>query len=137
MKNTLLLLFVVVLCGCSQTAPPASDASPAAEPAAVDSGDSPAPEDSADGSTSTSEPLIIDVRSEQEWDDGHLAQAVHIPHTEIADKIAAHTDDKDAKIIVYCAVGGRAGTAKETLEEQGFTNVENGGGYDDMKKRFE
>ena len=41
-----------------------------------------------------------------------------------------------AKIIVYCMMGGRAGKAKDTLEGLGFTNVENAGGYEDIKKRF-
>ncbi len=79
--------------------------------------------------------VIIDVRSQQEWDGGHLAQAIHIPHTEIADRIGDVASDKDAKIVLYCAVGGRAGQAKEVLDELGYTNVENAGGYDDIKQR--
>ncbi|WP_419581527.1 rhodanese-like domain-containing protein [Stieleria magnilauensis] len=47
------------------------------------------------------------------------------------------TDDKDARIVVYCAVGGRAEKAKAKLEELGITNVENGGGFDDVKDRFQ
>ncbi len=81
--------------------------------------------------------LIIDVRSQEEWDDGHLENAIHIPHTEIGERIAEHTDDKSARIVLHCKMGGRAGKAKETLEELGFTNVENGGGIDDMRSRFE
>ncbi len=81
--------------------------------------------------------IIIDVRSDDEWETGHLETAVHIPHTEIAQRIGEVTDDKDAKIILHCAVGGRAGKAKEALEAIGFTEVENGGGLDDVKKRFQ
>lgn len=91
--------------------------------------------------TSTTQPadatiLIVDVRSKEEWDAGHLEQAIHIPHTEIADQIGEHTADKNQKIIVYCKVGGRAGMAKESLEKLGFVDVENAGGFDDVKTRF-
>lgn len=88
--------------------------------------------------TAADEPqmLIIDVRSQEEWDSGHLENAIHIPHTEIGERIAEHTDNKSAKIVLHCKMGGRAGTAKSTLEELGFTNVENGGGIEDMRSRF-
>ena len=80
--------------------------------------------------------FVIDVRSKEEWDTGHVEQAFHIPHTEIGERIGEVTDDKDAKIVVYCRVGGRAGRAKATLEELGFENVENAGGFNDVKDRF-
>jgi phage shock protein E len=83
------------------------------------------------------EVCIIDVRSQQEWNSGHLETAIHIPHAKIADRIGEVTDNKNARIVVYCAAGGRAGMAKETLEQLGFTNVENGGGYEDVKRRYE
>lgn len=79
---------------------------------------------------------VIDVRSKDEWDTGHVESATHIPHTEIGERISAVTTDKSAKIVLYCAVGGRAGRAKTKLEELGYTNVENAGGYDDVKDRF-
>ena len=82
-------------------------------------------------------PLIIDVRSQREWDSGYVKGAIHIPHTQIADEIGKHTTDKNRKIVVYCAVGGRAGKAKKSLEAMGFTNVENAGGYEDAKKTYE
>ena len=92
---------------------------------------------SAQAASQESEVCIIDVRSQAEWDAGHLEQAIHIPHTKIVDRIGEVTNDKNARIVVYCAVGGRAGMAKEKLEQLGFTNVENGGGYDDIKLRYE
>ena len=81
--------------------------------------------------------FVIDVRRQDEWDSGHVEQATHIPHTEIAERIAEVTEDKAAKIVLYCKAGGRAGQAKTKLEELGYTNVENAGGYDDIKSRFE
>lgn len=88
-----------------------------------------------DSSNPLDDAVIIDVRTQKEWDSGHLAQAIHIPHTEIAQKIGDVASDKDAKIVLYCAVGGRAGKAKEVLDELGYTHVENAGGYDDIKLR--
>lgn len=133
MKNTILLLFLTALFGCSQTV------APVAEPGPVAPTDATAPADPADNSLTASQPetLIIDVRSQEEWDSGHLPQAVHIPHTEIAEKIGEHTSDKNTKIVLYCEAGGRAGKAQEKLQELGFVDVENAGGYDDVQKRFE
>lgn len=45
--------------------------------------------------------IIIDVRSQEEWDSGHLENAILIPHTEIAEKIAGVTEDKSAKLVLY------------------------------------
>ena len=89
-----------------------------------------------DAATLETQEYVIDVRSAEEWDTGHVEQAVNIPHTEIGDRISEVTSDKDAKIVLYCKMGGRAGKAKETLEGLGFTNIENAGGYDEIKERF-
>lgn len=128
----IILIFTSLLAGCSSNTPnqpqQTSDASPA--PVTVE-----APAENA--KTDESPVFVIDVRSKEEWDTGHIETAVLIPHTEIAERIGEVTDNKDAKIVLYCAVGGRAGKAKTALENLGFTNVENGGGYDDMKGRLE
>lgn len=80
--------------------------------------------------------IWIDVRTDKEWQAGHLESATHIPHTEIAGSIASLTEDKNAPIKLYCRSGGRAGKAKESLEELGYTNVENVGGLEDAQKAF-
>ncbi|MYM64095.1 rhodanese-like domain-containing protein [Pseudomaricurvus sp. HS19] len=79
------------------------------------------------------DPIWIDVRSAGEWQSGHLEQALHVPHTEIGDRIADITADKDAPIYLYCRSGRRAGVAKEALEKLGYTNVTNVGGYEQAK----
>ncbi|TWU04411.1 rhodanese-like domain-containing protein [Stieleria varia] len=131
MRKVLICLFASAVVGCTtQTSSVSTDQDTAvsADVAPVQA-----------GSETGTEPdvIVIDVRSQEEWDSGHVKQAVHIPHTEIAERISNVTDDKDAKIVVYCAVGGRAGKAKTKLEELGFTNVENAGGYDDIKSKYE
>jgi len=83
------------------------------------------------------EEVWIDVRTQEEWDSGHLEEAVHIPHEQIAARISEVTANKDATIHLYCRSGGRAGRAKSALEELGFTNVTNDGGYEDILKKRE
>lgn len=133
------LVLAAIFMGCT-TDNPAPDASAPDTPEGVtpdEIGDpSVGPEASAVDAESAEDVIVIDVRSKSEWDTGHVDRAVHIPHTEIADRISEVTTDKDAQIVVYCAVGGRAGRAKAALEELGYTNVENAGGYDDVKDRF-
>ena len=50
--------------------------------------------------TATTE-FVIDVRTQKEWDAGHLKQAIRIPHTEIAERIGEVTENKSAKIVLY------------------------------------
>ena len=79
--------------------------------------------------------ILIDVRSAEEYKEGHLKNAINIPHTVIGDKIAAITNDKEKHIVLYCRSGNRAGKAKAVLDEMGYKNVHNAGGYEDLKKK--
>jgi rhodanese-related sulfurtransferase len=67
--------------------------------------------------------LILDVRSEKEYQNGHIAGAVHIPFDEIKDRLAEVEPFKSKDIIVYCQSGRRAGMAAKTLKEAGFTRL--------------
>ena len=80
------------------------------------------------------DPVIIDVRSDKEFNSGHIKGALHMPHTEIGSLIATQVQDKDADILLYCRSGNRAGIAKKTLESLGYTSVKNGGGLKDLKE---
>ncbi len=80
------------------------------------------------------ETVWIDVRSQAEFDAGHLDDTHHIPHTEIADRITALNLEKDTPIRLFCRSGGRAGVAEKALKELGYTDVENVGGIDNAKK---
>ena len=84
--------------------------------------------------TDAPEEIWIDVRTQEEWDSGHLDEAVHIPHEQIAARISEVTSNKEAAIHLYCRSGGRAGRAKSALEAIGFTQVTNHGGYEDIMK---
>ncbi len=81
------------------------------------------------------DPIWIDVRSSEEFNQGHLPGALQIVHTDIASKIAAVTTDKNAEIKLYCRSGRRSGLALEALQKLGYTNVENAGGYAELAAR--
>ena len=76
--------------------------------------------------------VIIDVRTDGEFEDEHVTNALHIYYRDIDDEIGEVTEDKDRQILVYCAVGMRASRAQDTLRELGYTNVINMGGLEDM-----
>ncbi len=76
----------------------------------------------------------IDVRTAEEYADGHVRQAVNIPYEEITARIGEVTDDKDALIYLYCRSGRRSGIAREALERAGFSNAINLGGLEDAQR---
>ena len=77
----------------------------------------------------------IDVRSAQEFAQGHLENAVNIPYDELTDNIATLVTDKDHPIHLYCRSGSRANIALQTLKKLGYRNVINHGGYEDLLKQ--
>lgn len=124
MQRTTLALMTLTaaLWGCS----PSSTGAPTSSPAQSRSS---SPLDGA--------ALVLDVRNQDEYDRGHLSQALLIPVAELETRIgeveSALGGDKSKKIVAYCGSGRRSGKAKELLEQHGFTNVVNGGGYDQLK----
>ncbi|MGN0920506.1 MAG: rhodanese-like domain-containing protein [Cellvibrio sp.] len=74
----------------------------------------------------------IDVRTAEEYSAGHIEGATHIPYEDIAKRIHEITEDKDAVIHLYCRSGRRSGVAQEMLQAEGFTKVNNAGGYEDL-----
>lgn len=79
--------------------------------------------------------LWIDVRSPEEFAQGHLSGAINLTHNEIADKIAQISPHKDEPIHLYCRSGRRAEATLNELKKLGYTNVTNKGGYDDLIKQ--
>lgn len=82
------------------------------------------------------EVVWLDVRTVEEYAEGYLQPAILIPHEDIGDSIAAHVPDKDQPINLFCRTGNRAGIAKETLEEAGYTNVRNIGSLQDAAELY-
>lgn len=77
----------------------------------------------------------IDVRSAEEFKAGHLQGALNISADEIASKIKSISPDKNAPVNLYCRSGRRAEAALQILKKEGYTNVRNHGGYDDLVKK--
>jgi sulfur-carrier protein adenylyltransferase/sulfurtransferase len=68
---------------------------------------------------------VIDVREPREWDAGHVAGATLVPLGEVEERISEVAPDRDAPLLLHCAVGARSGRAAAWLAKQGYTNVVN------------
>jgi rhodanese-related sulfurtransferase len=68
-------------------------------------------------------PMIIDVRSEDEYLAGHVPGAQLIPHDQMGSYVEGLSANKDAEIVLYCKSGRRAGMASDVLEAAGFSNL--------------
>ena len=69
--------------------------------------------------------ILIDVRSNQEYREGHLQGAINIPDFEIANRIQKEIPKKNQLIVLYCQYGGRSKKAMLILKNMGYTNVYN------------
>lgn len=77
------------------------------------------------GFTHASEAIWLDVRTPQEFAEGHLESAINIPFEQIKGSIREITLDTNSEIIVYCRSGRRAEIATTTLNQLGYKNVKN------------
>ncbi len=77
--------------------------------------------------------IILDVRTEQEFNEEHIKDAILIPNDSIMDRAEKELTDKDQLILVYCRSGARSADAAKKLIQLGFTNVHDFGGIIDWK----
>ena len=77
--------------------------------------------------------IIIDARTQSEYDERHIPGAILIPEYEIADRAEKELPDKDQLILVYCRSGRRSKIAAEELVKLGYTNVKEFGGIIDWE----
>ena len=80
--------------------------------------------------------IVIDVRSKGEYESGHVADCINIPHNEIRNRIGEYAKDRNTPINLYCAAGSRASAAKSVLLDLGYNHVANLGGYSDAVKKI-
>jgi molybdopterin/thiamine biosynthesis adenylyltransferase/rhodanese-related sulfurtransferase len=81
------------------------------------------------------EAAVVDVRERDEWEEGHLPRAVHIPRGYLESRIEGAVPDKSRPVLLYCAGGNRSAFAAKTLEELGYENVLSlAGGFTDWKR---
>ena len=81
--------------------------------------------------------IILDVRTQAEFDEGHIPGAILIPNTEIEARAEENLPDKDQLILVYCRSGRRSKLAAEILAGLGYTNVREFGGIIDWPYEVE
>ncbi len=75
--------------------------------------------------------IILDVRTKEEYDSGHIKGAILLPDTEVLDKAAELLPDQSATILVYCRSGRRSALAAKDLVGLGYSNVSDFGGIID------
>ena len=75
--------------------------------------------------------IIIDARTDEEFAEGHIENAILIPEYEIKDRAEKELPDKEQLILVYCRSGRRSKIASEELVKLGYTNVKEFGGIID------
>jgi molybdopterin/thiamine biosynthesis adenylyltransferase/rhodanese-related sulfurtransferase len=77
----------------------------------------------------------IDVREADEWQEGHIPGAIHIPRGNLESRVETAVPDKDAQIVLYCASAARSAFAAETLAELGYSSAHSlVGGFTDWKR---
>ena len=79
--------------------------------------------------------IWIDVRTPEEFKEGHLKDAVNIPVDQIGARIGSVSPDKSAPVNLYCRSGRRSEAALQELKKMGYTKVTNHGGYQDLLQK--
>lgn len=74
-------------------------------------------------------PIVIDVRTREEYAAGHIDTAINLPHDELERRLGEVPGNKSGEIVVYCRSGKRAKTAEGILVEKGYTNVRDLAGH--------
>lgn len=79
--------------------------------------------------------IILDVRSKEEFKDGHIKGSINIPVHELRNNLNK-LKDKSKPIITCCASGMRSGSAKSLLISNGYVKVHNGGGWNSLQNKL-
>ena len=77
--------------------------------------------------------IIVDARTEEEFNEGHIEGAILIPEYEISERAEKELPNKDQLILVYCRSGRRSKIASQALADLGYTNVKEFGGIIDWQ----
>ena len=81
--------------------------------------------------------IILDVRTQEEYDEKHIPGAVLVPNESIGESEIEELPDKDQMILVYCRSGNRSKQASEKLAKLGYTNVYEFGGINNWTGEVE
>lgn len=125
-------LALVLACSHPTDAPPEK-----ASPSAQNPSFSPSPSPAAAKKKITENALILDVRTAEEFAEGHLAGSQLVPVQELSSRLGdvkqMVQNDLSRPVVVYCRSGGRATRAAKILHNAGFEDVTNGGGLRDLQ----
>lgn len=80
--------------------------------------------------------MVIDVRTEQEWKEGHLNGSILIPHDRILQGITVVAPDKKSRIYLYCRTGRRTGMAIDVLKNAGYEELINLGTMENASREM-
>ena len=69
--------------------------------------------------------VIVDVRTMEEFQSGHLPQTLNIPLSRLREQIGPHVPDRNQVVLVHCQAGGRSEIARRRLKKMGYVNVYN------------
>src|SRR3954454_9653776 len=79
--------------------------------------------------------LFVDIRERDEWEEGNIPGAVHVPRGNLESRIENAAPDREQRIVVYCQSGARSAFGAKTLQELGYANVTSlSGGFTDWKR---
>ena len=81
--------------------------------------------------------IILDTRTQEEYEESHIPGAILIPHDEILEKAESILTDKNQLLLVYCRSGRRSKLASEDLVKLGYTNIKEFGGIIDWPYEVE
>ena len=84
----------------------------------------------------TNSPIVVDVRTQEEFEDGAYPDAINIPLDDLMYRFEELGSNVSREIVVYCASGARSAYAQRMLMQMGFANVTNGGGLAAMMSRL-
>jgi rhodanese-related sulfurtransferase len=84
--------------------------------------------------TTKNETFYVDVRTPAEFAQGSVKGAINIPLDQIENQLAKFKGQKN--IVVFCRSGNRSSQAKVILEQNGFTNIKNGGSWEDVNAKL-
>src|SRR5438876_9821504 len=93
------------------------------------------PEDAAARLAVEPRPVVLDVRERDEWEQGHIPGAIHIPRGNLESRIDNAVSDRATPLIVYCAAGNRSAYAAKPLTERGLGDLRSmSGGFTQWKQ---
>jgi phage shock protein E len=81
--------------------------------------------------------ILIDVRTDSEWNEGYIESAIHIPLDRIMEEIESLMVSKEQMIYLYCRSGNRSGKAETALQKLGYANAKNIGGIKDASSSLQ